>query len=399
MASNYGINTNITATAARPLSVVSSTPIAVVGTVVLPATAGTLDALVYAEIDAGRPVLFGSALKALAFFAQLAGTMREAIVAIEAQGVQCPLVVSALKITSAEAGVSAETFHGSATLKSAVVNAVNALGSVASVLGVKPKLLVAPRFSHDLAVSTAMMGTASKLLAMGVVDLNTASENAAVLLRASFGTGRLLLRDPYVKVWDTLANAEKLTPQSASVAGMIAATDGALEYGFADSFSNRVMYGVVGLARAVEFNAGADCEADRLRTASVGTVIRYSGFRTWGGETTDIDPIWTDHTRVRVFDRVSEAALDGLFWAIDRRADVLKSVKDSVEQLLLALKGADVLVGYSVEWDAERNTKANITAGKFYLLASMMNTPIVKRIEVTFNYDDSFGDVLIKTVL
>ncbi|MBD3842356.1 MAG: hypothetical protein IE909_10805 [Campylobacterales bacterium] len=73
--------------------------------------------------------------------------------------------------------------------------------------------------------------------------------------------------------------------------------------------------GISGTSRAIEFNAGQDCEADRLRTKGIGTVIRYNGFRMWGGETTDIDPIWQDHTRVRVFDRVCEAALDGLFWA------------------------------------------------------------------------------------
>jgi len=44
------------------------------------------------------------------------------------------------------------------------------------------------------------------------------------------------------------------------------------------------------------------------------------------------------------------------------------------------------------------NTKANITAGKFYLKAQMQNSPIVKRLEVNFSYTDKFGDVLIKMI-
>jgi len=400
MASQYGVNVVTSVDSARPMRIDSSTTIAIVGTVVLPATVGTLDSATYDKINSGAGVVyFGSATKALSFFANLKGTMREALDGIEDQNVQSPIIVSAIKITDAESAVSGETFHGNTTIKSTVIGRLNALKSVASEVGVKPKLIIAPRFSHDLAVATEMTSVASKLLGMAIVDLNTSSESTALTAKASFGTKRVLLRDPYVKVWNTLTNSETLEPQSARVAGLIAWSDGQWEYGFADSFSNRVMNGIVGTARNIEFNAGEDCEADRLRTASIGTVIRYQGFRAWGGETTDIDPIWQDHTRVRIFDRICETALDGLFWAIDRRAtDVLKSVKDSVEQMLLALKGAGVAIGYSVFWDEEMNTKANITAGKFYLKAEMQNSPIVKRLEVNFSYTDKFGDVLIKMI-
>ena len=66
--------------------------------------------------------------------------------------------------------------------------------------------------------------------------------------------------------------------------------------------------------------------------------------------------------------------------------------------MLLALKGAKVLLGFNVYWDPERNTKANITAGKFYLVAEMQNMPIVKRLEVNFSYVDRYSDVLIKLI-
>lgn len=103
------------------------------------------------------------------------------------------------------------------------------------------------------------------------------------------------------------------------------------------------------------------------------------------------------YTCARV-DRIAEAALEGLFWAIDRRADELKAAKDSVEQMLLALKGAKVLVDYEVSWNEELNTAANITAGKFYLDVQLMNTPIVKRLEINFNYTDKYADTLIKMI-
>lgn len=189
-----------------------------------------------------------------------------------------------------------------------------------------------------------------------------------------------------------------LSQISARIAGLIAYVDGEEEYGFSNSHSNRVLNGISGTKRIVEFEAGEECEADRIRNQNITTIIRYQGFRTWGNHTTSVDSIWQDFTRVRVFDRIAEAALEGLFWAIDRRADELKAAKDSVEQMLLALKGAKVLVDYEVSWNEELNTAANITAGKFYLDVQLMNTPIVKRLEINFNYTDKYADTLIKMI-
>jgi phage tail sheath protein FI len=354
--------------------------------------------VIYEKIKAGIPLFFGSADKANEFFGELEGTLRESLDGVADQNVTGPLIVIAVELETTHSGKVPENFYDDLTLKSKIIAAVGRLKGVAGTVGYKPNLIVALRFSHDLDVATEMTSVAQRLLGMALVDLNADDESAAVLAVGSFGTNRVLLCDPYVKVWDTFTDSEVFQPLSARRAGLIAWTDAQHEYGFADSHSNRVINGISGTKRDIEFNAGQDCEADRLRTKGIGTVIRYNGFRIWGGETTDIDPIWQDHTRVRVFDRVSEAALDGLFWAIDRRADILKSVRDSVEQMLLALKGAKVLLGFNVYWDPERNTKANITAGKFYLVAEMQNMPIVKRLEVNFSYVDRYGDVLIKLI-
>lgn len=401
MSANYGVNTVTSVNAARPIRIQSTTPIGVVGTVLLPANADTMSAenkKIYEKIKANEPLFFGSADKALEFFEDMEGTLRESLDGIADQNVSGPIIINVVELETIHSGKIPEDFYDDLTLKSKIIKAIGSLKGVAGVVGYKPNLLVALRFSHDLSVATEMQSVAQRLLAMALVDLKADDESEAILKVGSFGTSRVLLCDPYVKVWDTFTNAEITQPLSARRAGLIAWTDAQSEYGFADSHSNRVINGIIGTNRAIEFNSGQDCEADRLRTKAIGTVIRYNGFRMHGGETTDIDPIWQDHTRVRVFDRISEAALDGLFWAIDRRADILKSVKDSVEQMLLALKGAKVLLGFNVYWDAERNTTANITAGKFYLVAELQNMPIVKRLEVNFSYVDRYGDVLIKMI-
>lgn len=399
MASNYGVNTITTVNAARPIKIASSTPIGIAATALLDLNVAA-DAAIIAELtENGGLLYYGSPDEALEVFSENLGTVRNALDGIVDQNVNCPVVLSIVQITELQkAAGEPEEFYSEPEIKSDIITAIGALRKSSARFGVKPNLLIAPYFSHDLDVNAELKAVADGLLATGIIDLNADDEADANTKIANYGTKRLLICDPYVKVWDTVANAAAYEPMSARVAGMIARTDSEVEYGWADSFSNRVVNGISGTKRDVEFTPGQECEADRLRTKAVTTLIRYQGFRAWGGETTDIDPIWQDLTRVRVFDRVCEAALEGLFWAIDRRADILKSAKDSVEQMLLALKGSQVLLGFNVYWDPNKNTRANITAGKFYMVAEMQNMPIVKRLEVNFSYVDKYADVLIKQI-
>jgi len=399
MASNFGVNTITTVNAARPIRINSSTPIGIAASVLLDANVEA-EAAILEKLNADDGMLYyGSPDEALEDFKENLGTVRNALDGIADQNVNAPVVLSLVQIdqTQYDAGAPEDTY-GDPAVKSAVITAVGNLRKSGAKFGVKPNLIIAPFFSHDLDINAEMKSVADALLATGIVDLNAADEADVNTQVDNYGTRRLLLCDPYVKVWDTVADAAAYEPSSARIAGMIARTDSEVEYGWADSFSNRVVNGISGSKRDIEFTPGQECEADRLRTKAVTTLIRYNGFRAWGGETTDIDPIWQDLTRVRVFDRVCEAALDGLFWAIDRRADILKSAKDSVEQMLLALKGSSVLLGFNVYWDPEKNTRANITAGKFYMVAEMQNMPIVKRLEVNFSYVDKYADVLIKQI-
>ena len=394
MASQFGVNTTRSSTAARNLKIQSTTPIGVVASV---ACEGVEVDLI--ESYKQEPLRFFSSVEdALEEFKGREGTILRVLDGINDQNVRAPIILSLVVITREEAQQSPERFYENEQLKSNVIAGIESFKRAYMLFGYKPNLIVAPYFSHDLDVNTQMQSTATRLSAMAIVDLNCESEQEAVEKVKTYGSERVMVCDPYVKVWDTLKNAESFEPMSARVAGLIAYTDGEQEYGFSNSHSNRVLNGVSGAKRLVDFEAGQDCEADRVRGHNITTLIRYDGFRVWGNHTTSIDSVWEDFTRVRVFDRIAEAALEGLFWAIDRRADELKAAKDSVEQMLLALKGARVLVDYAVSWDEERNTPANITAGKFYLKVDTMNTPIVKRLEVNFNYTDRYADTLIKLI-
>ena len=381
MAAKFGVNVTISAEAARPISVESTTPIGIAGyeevldnglhffmttTKVLEA----LEAKYKAKKDASQAFKKGSIYRALK--------------GIEDQAVNTQIILSVFTKDD-----DSDTNDEITECKKAVAD----LTKAKSRFGYNPKLIIAPEYSHEDAVKGEIEKVATRLKATGIVDLKAQDAAAAIVKMGDFGTRRLVAAYPNVKVWDDETNAYVYEGQSARIAGMIAHTDGASEFGYSDSYSNRVMIGVSGTEIDVDFELGETCTADELRAAKISTVIRESGFRAWGGETSDQDTIWKDLARVRVFDRISQACQKGVLFAIDKKADQLYHAKRSVSELLRGLVGAKVLLGYELSW-SEKNTLANITDGKFYLDVRMQNTPIVKQLTLDFIYVDKYGETL-----
>ena len=381
MAAKFGVNVTISAEAARPISVESVTPIGIAG---------------YEEVLENGLHFFMTTAKALealeakykakkdASQAFKKGSIYRALKGIEDQAVNTQIILSVFTKDD-----DSDTNDEITECKSAVT----AFAKAKSRFGYSPNLIIAPGFSHEDAIKGEIEKMATRLKATGIVDLKADDAAAAIVKMGDFGTNRLVAAYPNVKVWDDETNAYVYEGQSARIAGMIAHTDGASEFGYSDSYSNRVMIGVSGTEIDVDFELGETCTADELRSAKISTIIRESGFRAWGGETSDQDTIWKDLARVRVFDRISQACQKGVLFAIDKKADQLYHAKRSVSELLRGLVGAKVLLGYELSW-SEKNTLANITDGKFYLDVRMQNTPIVKQLTLDFIYVDKYGETL-----
>ena len=381
MSAKFGVNVTISAEAARPISVESTTPIGIAG---------------YEEVLENGLHFFMTTAKALealeakykakkdASQAFKKGSIYRALRGIEDQAVNTQIILSVFTKDD-----DSDTNDEITECKNAVAD----LTKAKSRFGYNPNLIIAPEYSHEDAIKGEIEKMATRLKATGIVDLKVQDAAAAIVKMGDFGTRRLVAAYPNVKVWDDESNAYVYEGQSARIAGMIAHTDGASEFGYSDSYSNRVMIGVSGTEIDVDFELGETCTADELRAAKISTVIRESGFRAWGGETSDQDTIWQDLARVRIFDRISQACQKGVLFAIDRKASELYHAKRSVSELLRQLVGAKVLLGYELSWSA-KNTDATITAGKFYLDVRMQNNPIVKQLTLDFIYVDKYGEML-----
>lgn len=370
---NYGVNVTINAEAARPIAVESLTPIGIAGY-----QEGLEKGLhFYINVSAAM-----DALKELG-----SGSIKNAVKGIYDQGVETPIIISVFEKTGEDSVV--------------ITNAQNAVENfkfAKSEFSYAPNIIIAPELSGEDAVKGALESTAEKLKATAIIDLKADDVAGAVAKMNDFGSRRLLAAYPNVKVYSAEKNDYIYEGQSARIAGMIARTDGEWEYGFSDSYSNRVMKGVFATQVQVDFEIGEGaCAADMLRSANISTVINHDGYRTWGGETSDQDSIWQDLARVRVFDRISQACQKGVLFAVDKRADQLYHAKRSVEELLRALVGSQVLLGFDLSWSA-KNTSANITAGKFYLDIRMQNNPIVKQLTLDFIYVDKYSDILLEKI-
>ncbi|EOH9591178.1 phage tail sheath family protein [Campylobacter jejuni] len=393
MAAQYGVNYNISNGAASPIKVQSDTPIGIAACIkgankeMLYTKAG------YESTDEMPIFAFSNASKAIDFTKDLIKEnnlqdfrLLDSLTCIDNQDVACVIIISFFEESDEEA-----------TNLTNCLNAIEAFKKAKHRTGFTPDIIIAPYYSSEAGVKAKLESIASAMNITAIVDLYANNTGEAISTMEAFSSKRLVAAWPQVQILNSQGKYAYV-PQSPIIAGLIAHTDGDTEYGFSDSYSNRVMNGVTGVEHFIDFVMGQDCDADRLRKSHISTCILYEGYRSWGGETSDEDTIWQDLARVRTFDRIAIAAQKASFKAIDKKASELYFIKISVEELLRDLKGAKVLIGYEVSWDEERNTNANISAGKFYLNIKMMNNPIVKQITLELIYSDEWADDLVKSI-
>ena len=252
-------------------------------------------------------------------------------------------------------------------------------------------VLCAPMLSDDLAVGVKVDAIAAKLRMTGLIDNFSDDEAGVIAWSKNFGTADSLLSHGKGTV-DGVSCAV-----SAINAGNIAYWD-AKPFGWAKSHSNRAVKSMSGTDRVVEYIDGADCEARRLRQAGVSTIVADVGWRTYGFETTHIDPVWQSLDRVRTFNRLLRAIMKAGKWARDREANELLWVKKSVVEFMNEMIGADVGIGFAVFFDNEKNTKATVTAGKFYLTVKFGDMPSVKELNIELVYSDDWNELLINYI-
>jgi phage tail sheath protein FI len=248
------------------------------------------------------------------------------------------------------------------------------LGSETSVQQT-PRILIAPTPDFDVkgkaAVASSLIGVAERLRAIVIADGPGTTDEAAKTYRATFGSARLYLVDPGVKVLkynpDTEANEEVVEPASSRVAGVLVKSDN--ERGWWWSPSNRNILGISGTQRPIDFALG-----DRLSSANilnekdVATIISNNGYRLWGNHSCSSDPKWMFISVRRTADIINDSLLRAHLWAVDHNItkNYIESVMGGVNNYLRYLKSIGAIINGTCWADKDLNTPTQIQQGKIY---------------------------------
>lgn len=257
--------------------------------------------------------------------------------------------------------VRAEVGEDDTETKANIVAAIDKLLDAESVLGVTPRILIAPEFSQEKTVADALISVANKLRAFAFADGPNTSDAAAVNYATQFGSDRLAVIDPW------LVKGGVDHAPSAAWAGATAKSD--YDRGFWWSPSNLEILGFTGTARAIGFRLGDPTSpANLLNEANVTTVIKQNGNRLWGNRTTSADPKFAFISVRRTADLINDSILRAHLWAVDRNISrtYLEDVTESVNGYLKTLTNLGAVLGGKCWPDPDLNSSANIAQGKVY---------------------------------
>ena len=330
---------------ARPIRTVKSSVIGLVGT----ASKGPLNT---------PTLILGSRKEAVEIFGEpdALSTIPDALDAIFDQSGALVVVVRVENSESIIGGVDAGTGQ---------YQGVQALLAAEAQAHVTPRILIAPGYTQDQAVLAELVGVAERLRAVVIADGPDTTDIEAITYRENFGSDRVYIVDPWVKVWKD--EAEVTEPASARVAGLIAKSDN--ENGFWHSPSNLEISGIIGTGRSVDYTLGdPNCRANYLNENEVATIIHLNGYRLWGNRTTSADPKYAFLSVRRTADIILDSILRAHLWAVDRNITktYLEDVAEGVNAYLRHLKAIGAILGGKCWADPELNTPEQIADGKVY---------------------------------
>lgn len=232
---------------------------------------------------------------------------------------------------------------------------IKALLAAESLLGLRPRLLLAPEYSQLAAVGAALETTAKKLNAIALVDSDHSAGYSAVINAAKNYDEIYFLNGGFV-FFDPVEAKEVERYMSATVAGLIARVDD--DEGYWNSPSNRKIYGVLRTVETIDYAISSKtCKANLYNGQNVTVAVnRQGGWYLWGSKLTNGTLLPHQRIRYIVGDSIMYAHQDALDKNITKF--YVDSVKNRVGNFLRLLKLRNVISGGECWVDKELNTAA-----------------------------------------
>lgn len=361
----HGVEVVSLTAGARPIQTVRSAVIGLIG------TAPDADAAVY---PLNTPVLIAGGSRSKVAQLGTTGTLGAAMDGIYQQ------IGATVIVVRVDAGANDAAALTNVAGNQATQTGVWAFTKAESLVGLSPKVLCAPGFTHQctltvgsevantviaqlVSLASGSSAVGDRLRAVVIADGPNTTQAEAQLYADLHASDRVYVVDPWVKFSYNGATVTK--PASAHVAGVIAKSDA--ERGFWFSPSNRAIQGILGTSRAVGFFLGDEnSEANILNENDVATIIRENGFRLWGNHTTTTNAQLQFLSTRRILDMVNESVMRAHLWAVDRciTRTFLQDVRESVAAYLRSLEARGAILGSEVFIDPEANTATDVANGQ-----------------------------------
>ncbi len=222
-----------------------------------------------------------------------------------------------------------------------------------STVGVRPRLIIAPEYSHEVGVGAAMESVANKLNAIAIIDGSEDGYTQVLAEAANFD--KVLFVNCGIKKVDS--TGQVITRKaSATVAGHIVRVDN--DEGYWHSPSSRKIFGIIGTSEPIDHAIGSTTsKANLYNSKNVCCIVNQNGgFYFWGNRLANGSLL--THQRIRYI--VGDSILYHHQSALDRNVtkDYVNAVNDGVNALLSRLELRQVISGGECWLDPELNTAA-----------------------------------------
>ncbi|MCG9780418.1 phage tail sheath C-terminal domain-containing protein [Photobacterium damselae] len=324
----------------RPIEVLAASVIGLV------ATADDADAT---EFPLNKPALVNSDKQISK--AGTTGTLKNALEDIYRQ--TGALVVVVRVAEDADDGVEIGNVIGQLDNDTNTYGGLKALLFAESQLGVRPRLVISPEFSHKVGVGAEMESVAKKLNAIAIID---GSENGfSEVVNEVKNYDQAFFINGGIKLIN--AAGEEITRKaSATIAGHIVRVDN--EEGYWHSPSSRKIYGIVGTSEPIDHAIGSlTSKANLYNAQNVAVIVNQKGgWFLYGNRLANGTML--PHQRIRYI--VGDSILYAHQEMVDRNVTkgYVDGVKGKVNGLLRRLKSRDVISGGECWLDKELNIAA-----------------------------------------